>query len=249
MCGVFFVVDTSCDPSVQAVNEVLHPQHPPSFMRAGLVGAIAWAGSVAQKGQSLTAAATSGMTSPAEAAKAQDAVLVFGSTGKLGRLVVQQVWSVTGASDQNYPRVLRVLIQVVVMQHVAITAAVDEYRLCMQLLAAGRDVVAAARSADKAEVFAELEPDNAPGKLFIKTGVDVTDASSLSDELLEGVTQIVSAVGPVSTAAGKHRHRNLIVCALDAVQLHPATPFASGIHQVPRCPCNKHSHARRAYSG
>jgi uncharacterized protein YbjT (DUF2867 family) len=121
----------------------------------GLVGVIAWAGSVAQKGQSLTAVATSAMTAPAEAAKPQDAVLVFGSTGKLGRLVVQQ------------------------------------------LLAAGRNVVAAARSADKAEVFAELEPDSTPGKLFIRTGVDVTDASSLSDELLEGVTQIVSAVGPV----------------------------------------------------
>jgi hypothetical protein len=31
------------------------------------------------------------MTSPSEAAKPQDAVLVFGSTGKLGRLVVKQV--------------------------------------------------------------------------------------------------------------------------------------------------------------
>ena len=106
MFGVFFVVDTSGDPSVQAVNVVLHPQHPLSFMRAGLVGAIAWAGSVAQKGQLPAAAATSGMTSPAEAAKPQEAVLVFGSTGKLGRLVVQQVWRATGASDHNSLRVL-----------------------------------------------------------------------------------------------------------------------------------------------
>jgi NAD(P)-dependent dehydrogenase (short-subunit alcohol dehydrogenase family) len=118
----------------------------------------------------------------------------------------------------------------------------------MQLLAAGRNVVAAARSAEKAELFAELEPDSAPGKLFIRTGVDVTDASTLGDELLEGVTQIVSAVGPVSTAAGNTPHSILNVCAL-AVHLHPATAFASGIHQVLRCTCNKHSHARRAYSG
>ena len=92
MCGVVCVVSTASYSILQAVNVASHPQHPPSFMHTGLVGAIAWAGSLAQKGQSLTAAATSGMTSPAEAAKPQDAVLVFGSTGKLGRLVVQQVW-------------------------------------------------------------------------------------------------------------------------------------------------------------
>jgi hypothetical protein len=75
-----------------AVNEDLHPLPPHSFMmRAGVVvGAIAWAGSRAQQG--LGAAATgAGMTSPSEAAKPADAVLVFGSTGKLGRLVVKQV--------------------------------------------------------------------------------------------------------------------------------------------------------------
>lgn len=47
-------------------------------------------------------------------------------------------------------------------------------------------------------MFGELDPDSAPGRLFVKMGVDITDASTLSDELLEGVTQIVSAVGPVS---------------------------------------------------
>jgi hypothetical protein len=92
-------------------------------------------------------------------------------------------------------------------QHAVITAALDGSRVCMQLLAAGRDVVAAARSADKAEVFAELESDSAPGKLFINTGVDVTDASTLGDELLEGVTQIVSAVGPVSATDGNSSTR------------------------------------------
>ena len=108
----------------------------------------------------------------------------------------------------------------------------------MQLLAAGRNVVAAARSAGKAEVFAELEPYSTPGKLFIKTGVDATDAATLGDELLEGVTQIVSAVGPVSTAAGKTAAWEPDrLCILVAVQLHPATAFASGMHQMPRCPC------------
>lgn len=89
-----------------------------------------------------------------------------------------------------------------VTQHAGITAALDGCQLCLQLLAAGRNVVAAARSAEKAEVFGELEPDSAPGKLFIRTGIDVTDAATLSDELLEGVTQIVSAVGPVSAGGG-----------------------------------------------
>lgn len=58
--------------------------------------------------------------------------------------------------------------------------------------------MAAARTAEKAEVFGELDPDSAPGRLFVKTDVDVTDAGTLTDELLEGVSQIVSAVGPVS---------------------------------------------------
>jgi hypothetical protein len=74
----------------------------------------------------------------------------------------------------------------------------------MQLLLAGRNVVAAARSADKAEVFAELEPDSLPGTLFIRTGIDITNPSTLSDELLEGVTQIVSAVGPVGACWCTH---------------------------------------------
>jgi len=67
----------------------------------------------------------------------------------------------------------------------------------VQLLGAGRNVVAAVRSQDKAEVFEEMGLDGATGTLFVKAGVDITDAATLSDGLLEGVTQIVSAVGPV----------------------------------------------------
>ena len=92
--------------SVHAVIVVLHPQHPLSFTCAGLVGVIAWAGSVAQKGQSPAAAATSGTMPPAEAAKPQEAVLVFGSTGKLGRLVVQQVWLANGTLVHNFLHVV-----------------------------------------------------------------------------------------------------------------------------------------------
>lgn len=61
---------------------------------AGLViGAIAWAGSQAQQGGLAAAASGAAIASSAQAAKPQNAVLVFGSTGKLGRLVVKQVGS------------------------------------------------------------------------------------------------------------------------------------------------------------
>ena len=73
-----------------------------------------------------------------------------------------------------------------------------------QLLLAGRTVVAAARSADKAsEVFTELglqEGRQAEGKgdgvLFVQTGVDVTNGETLGAELFAGVTQVRRRVMP-----------------------------------------------------
>ncbi len=76
-----------------------------------------------------------------------------------------------------------------------------------QLVKSGRTVIAAARSADKAaEVFGErglVEGFQDPaarsgGILLTAPGVDVTDASSLSAELFQGVTQVVTALGGVA---------------------------------------------------
>ena len=75
----------------------------------------------------------------------------------------------------------------------------------LQLVEAGRNVVAAARSTDRAaDVFSDLGIASSPN-LFVRGGVDVTDASSLPGDLLSGVTQIVSALGPVfgRTAEGQ----------------------------------------------
>ena len=67
----------------------------------------------------------------------------------------------------------------------------------LQLIESGRNAVAAARSADRASaVFGELGLADSP-RLYVRSGVDVTDASSLPVDLLTGVSQVVSALGPV----------------------------------------------------
>lgn len=81
----------------------------------------------------------------------------------------------------------------------------------LQLVDAGRDVVLAARSEEKAAgVLEELGLGGAPGagaaaQVFVRGGVDVTDSATLSAELLRGVSQVVSAVGPIfgRTAEGQ----------------------------------------------
>jgi uncharacterized protein YbjT (DUF2867 family) len=76
---------------------------------------------------------------------------------------------------------------------------------CSQLVKSGRNVVAATRSTDRAaDVFSDLGIASSP-HLFVRGGVDVTAASSLPGDLLSGVTQIVSALGPVfgRTAQGQ----------------------------------------------
>ncbi|KAL4457749.1 hypothetical protein ABPG75_012614 [Micractinium tetrahymenae] len=106
----------------------------------------------------------------------EDAVLVFGATGRMGRVLVDA------------------------------------------LLAQGRTVVAAARSADRArDVLGKEGPTGtlvalgasggsgrrpvggagAGGILFIESGVDLTKPETLTPELFKGVTQVATAVGAV----------------------------------------------------
>lgn len=68
-----------------------------------------------------------------------------------------------------------------------------------QLVTSGRTVIAAARSSDKAaEVFAaegllegyQRPEQRAGGVLFTASGIDVTNPSTLSAGLFEGVTQV-----------------------------------------------------------
>ena len=76
-------------------------------------------------------------------------------------------------------------------------ADADLQRVVRQLVESGHCVVAAARSNDRAaDVFSDLGIAGCPA-LFVRGGVDVTDASSLPSDLLRGVTQVVSALGPV----------------------------------------------------
>lgn len=66
----------------------------------------------------------------------------------------------------------------------------------VQLLASGRTVVAAVRSDTKADILAGAG-DGSSGRLFVRTGVDITDEGTLTSQLLQGVSQIAVAVGPV----------------------------------------------------
>ncbi|CAM9927282.1 unnamed protein product [Pylaiella littoralis] len=66
-------------------------------------------------------------------------------------------------------------------------------RVVEALLKEGRNVVVASRSEESA---AELYGKPTPG-LFLQSGVDVTDEATLKDKkLFDGVTQVVSALGP-----------------------------------------------------
>ena len=73
----------------------------------------------------------------------------------------------------------------------------------MQLLKAGRTVVAAVRDETRAqEAFAPLgissgRQQSTSGILFLQTGIDVTDESTLESDLFKGVTQIICTLGPV----------------------------------------------------
>ncbi|GBF99199.1 hypothetical protein Rsub_12458 [Raphidocelis subcapitata] len=139
----------------------------PTLLLAGgaaLLGLIGF-GAAAGLGAAPAPPAGASEAAAAEAALPRDnAVLVFGSKGRTGRLVVQQ------------------------------------------LLRAGRTVVAAVRSAEKASgVFAEigLNPGAeaagpGTGSLILLGDVDVTDAASLRADLFRGCTQVVIALGAVA---------------------------------------------------
>lgn len=154
-------------------------QIPPEALAAGAVvvaGALAAVGLAVQKQQQgMGNDASAGAADSAAAALAplptppprEDAVLVLGSTGRLGRRIVER------------------------------------------LLAAGRTVVAASRSEARASDVL-LAPAGrgglglVPGRklpsggaLFLETGVDVTDPTTLPPQLFEGVTQVVLALGGV----------------------------------------------------
>jgi hypothetical protein len=81
----------------------------------------------------------------------------------------------------------------------------------MAILADGRTVVAAARDAAKTQATLEAALAASPAgamaakRLFVRGGVDVTDASTLTADLFKGVTQVVSATGAVfgKNAAGQ----------------------------------------------
>jgi uncharacterized protein YbjT (DUF2867 family) len=79
----------------------------------------------------------------------------------------------------------------------------------LALLADGRDVVAAARDGAKTAATLASALGNAdaplPKSLFVKGPVDVTDPSTLTADLFEGVTQVISATGAVfgKNAAGQ----------------------------------------------
>jgi NAD(P)-dependent dehydrogenase (short-subunit alcohol dehydrogenase family) len=66
----------------------------------------------------------------------------------------------------------------------------------MQLLADGRQVVAAVRSKAKAQVILEDLLATSGSALRVEQ-VDVTNGDSLSEAVFQGVTQAVIATGPV----------------------------------------------------
>jgi hypothetical protein len=72
-----------------------------------------------------------------------------------------------------------------------------------QLLAQGRTVVAAVRSAERAKTvfgaagLAEGRQPGGRGILFVEAGVDITSADTITPMLFAGVSQVVTAVGAV----------------------------------------------------
>eukprot|EP00878_Enallax_costatus_P001050 GHUV01001185.1.p1 GENE.GHUV01001185.1~~GHUV01001185.1.p1 ORF type:complete len:643 (+),score=165.16 GHUV01001185.1:143-2071(+) len=132
---------------------------------AAVLGLIGYAVSNNQNNTSTVEMAAESATE-ASAAPAplprENAVLVFGASGKLGRKIVEK------------------------------------------LVRSGRTVVAAVRSTDKAsEVFEscglkEGNSSSSGGILITAGGVDVTNPETLTAELFQGVTQVVSALGPVA---------------------------------------------------
>ena len=69
--------------------------------------------------------------------------------------------------------------------------------LCMQLIEAGRDVVATSHTPDKLEKRLDSNNMQGGGRLHLESNLDITDSSALMQaELWKGVSQVVTAVGP-----------------------------------------------------
>lgn len=66
----------------------------------------------------------------------------------------------------------------------------------LQLLMSGRQVVAAARTSEKSEIFSDLLKQYR-GQLIVEAGIDITDLATVKKEFWQGVTQIALCVGPV----------------------------------------------------
>ena len=67
----------------------------------------------------------------------------------------------------------------------------------MQLVEAGRDVVATSHTPDKLEKRLDSKTMNGEGRLHLESSIDITDSSALMQaELWKGVSQVVTTVGP-----------------------------------------------------
>lgn len=160
----------SCPPALPVARPLSSLSSSPPLSRQALIaggavvmaalGGIIWG--VTTQGGAAGAGEPAAAAAPAAAPLPRDnAVLVFGASGRMGREIVAE------------------------------------------LLQAGRTVVAAARSEDKARAALEeglgLRPGRQPGGgiLFVEAGVDVTDPGTLTQALFRGVTQVVLSTGAV----------------------------------------------------
>lgn len=67
----------------------------------------------------------------------------------------------------------------------------------LQLVRAGRQVIATSHTADKLEQTLASQASQGPGQLLFENSVDITDSASLAkEELWKGVSQVVTTVGP-----------------------------------------------------
>ena len=67
----------------------------------------------------------------------------------------------------------------------------------MQLIGAGRDVVATSHTPDKLEKRLDSKSMKGEGRLHLASNVDITDSSALMRaDLWKGVSQVVTTVGP-----------------------------------------------------
>jgi hypothetical protein len=144
---------------------------------------------------------------PAEPAiPREDAVLVFGSSGRMGRALTAKVSLCLEGLQSTPPRPAGLVCncQTVSLGGPLLPLLLTATPLASpQLVKEGRTVVAAARNADRARGFFEKMgvtegvQANGRGILFIDSGVDITKPETLTPELFKGVTQIISSVGAV----------------------------------------------------